>query len=158
MSRAQHLHQSASPWLSSSCGIIFIHVSCGMTFIYLTQLSESCPGRGGGRGNLFPVCCHNERVEIPPLLLLLLSRSHNSTWALNNNTSSSRQTAGAVVAPMLLLHCCCLGSGICQNWMELAARGGQLFNGIPLSVIHFVSCAGRKKENLGQCWGKSVMS
>ena len=78
------------------------------------SLGESCPGRGGGRGNLFPVCCHNERVEIP----LLLSRSH-STWALNNN--SIRQTAaGAVVASMLLLHCCCLNSS------QMIGAGGQM--------------------------------
>ena len=70
------------------------------------SLSESRPGRGGGRGNLFPVCCHNERVEIP----LLLLRSHSCTWALNNNSSIRQTAAGAVVASMLLLHCCCLNS------------------------------------------------
>ena len=132
MSRAQHLHQSASPWLSSSCGIIFIHVSCGMTFIYLTQLSESCPGRGGGRGNLFPVCCHNERVKIP----LLLSRSHSSTWALNNN--SIRQTAaGAVVASMLLLHCCCLNSRHNdRSWRLDAANSSTVFHCLWFILFH----------------------
>ena len=159
MSRVQPFHQSASACLSSRLsslfllhnGIISIHVSCGMKFIFLSVIRLGA----GWTCSLSP-CRHNERVEIPPLLLLL-SQSHNSTWALNNNTSSSRQTAGVVVAPMLLLHCCCLGSGICQNGMELAARGGQLFNGIPLSVIHLFHAlvqsmtVGWQKQTFGKC-------
>ena len=150
MSRAQHFQQAAPPWLSSAlcyrlsscCCIIFIHVSCGMTLNLSHSVNHAQAGAGAEgtcslsvvtmKGLRYRCCCRDPTAHGPSTI-----------------TASDRQQQA-----LLLLQCCCCIVVVWTQvkWLELAARCGQLFNGIPLSVWFICSWSGRKRENVGQVY------